>query len=66
MNQKIHILIVALITVMLFSVSVFSSCGNDNLQGIGVDVVAPTHVVSGEEFVFKVRVENNGEKPQWN
>ena len=64
MNQKIHLLIVALITVMLFSIPVFSSCESDNLQGIGVDVVAPTHVVSGEEFVFEVRVENTEEKPR--
>ena len=64
MNQKIHLLIVALITVMLFSIPVFSSCESDNLQGVGVDVVAPTHVVSGEEFVFEVRVENTEEKPR--
>lgn len=64
MNQKTNLLIVALIPVMLFITAGVSSCGCEQPRNINVDVVAPLHVVKGEEFVFEVRVENTAKSSQ--
>jgi hypothetical protein len=41
-----------------------TSCGCGQPQNINFDIVAPLHVLEGEEFIFEVRVENANNKSQ--
>ena len=57
-------LTVGLIALMLLLTGSISSWGCNQPQDIIVNVVAPLHIVKGEEFVFEVGVENTSASTQ--
>jgi hypothetical protein len=63
-NQKTYLPTVVLIIVMLFITAGVTSCECGSPRNISVDVLAPLHVMKGEEFIFEVRVENTAERSQ--